>query len=197
MVDDGPGKKVQPFRSFEPRGGERHVRRNRGVLACVDPLVARGAPARTLPGWLCPDLAPQSAPPPMWRHRPPPSSMSYPRRLLQRGDRPREPKRGEKSRTLVLVATMRSPITGSPDHSRLWAQPAPMAHRPRQATAPKFPRIAQASPRQGPVNSLLRNESDQIASHMTCVRATGKCHPSMRGPLETPVGKTGLVSMRV
>lgn len=50
MVDDGPGKKVQPFRSFEPRGGERHVRRNRGVLACVDPLVARGAPARTLPG---------------------------------------------------------------------------------------------------------------------------------------------------
>jgi hypothetical protein len=56
---------------------------------------------------------------------------------------------------------------------------------------------AQASPRQGPVNSLLRNESDQIASHMTCVRPTGKCHASMRGPLETPIGKTGLVSMRM
>src|SRR4029078_5107265 len=46
----------------------------------------------------------------------------------------------EKSRTLVLVATMRSPTTGSPDQTYLRARCAKLG-RPRRATAPRFSRM--------------------------------------------------------
>ena len=51
----------------------------------------------------------------------------------------------EKSRTLVLVATMRSPTIGSPDQTYLRARCAKLG-RPRRATAPDFPACA-ASPK--------------------------------------------------
>src|SRR3954447_5413606 len=51
----------------------------------------------------------------------------------------------EKSRTLVLVATMRSPNIGSPDQTYLRARCAKLG-RPRRATAPDFPACA-ASPK--------------------------------------------------
>ena len=51
----------------------------------------------------------------------------------------------EKSRTLVLVATMRSPTIGSPDQTYLRARCAKLG-RPRRATAPNFPACA-ASPK--------------------------------------------------
>ena len=47
----------------------------------------------------------------------------------------------EKSRTLVLVATMRSPTIGSPDQTYLRARCAKLG-RPRRATAPDFPACA-------------------------------------------------------
>src|SRR6188508_953344 len=46
----------------------------------------------------------------------------------------------EKSRTLVLVATMRSPTIGSPDHTYLRARCAKLG-RPRRATATRFSRM--------------------------------------------------------
>jgi hypothetical protein len=47
----------------------------------------------------------------------------------------------EESRTLVLVATMRSPTIGSPDQTQKRAHCA-KKHRPRRATAPDFPACA-------------------------------------------------------
>ena len=48
--------------------------------------------------------------------------------------------RDGKSRTLVLVATMRSPTTGSPDHTYLRNRCAKLG-RPRRATAPRSSRL--------------------------------------------------------
>ena len=47
----------------------------------------------------------------------------------------------EESRTLVLMATMRSPTIGSPDQTQKRAHCA-KKHRPRRATAPDFPACA-------------------------------------------------------
>jgi hypothetical protein len=52
----------------------------------------------------------------------------------------------------VLVATMRSPTTGSPDQTQKRAHCA-KNHRPRRATAPDFPACAGVP--KGPRNSKL------------------------------------------
>ena len=58
----------------------------------------------------------------------------------------------EKSRPLVLVATMRSPTTGSPDHTHLrltCAKETTLGERPR----PDFPACASV-PKAGPHDSF-------------------------------------------
>ena len=58
------------------------------------------------------------------------------------------------SRTLVLMATMRSPIIGSPESNCYTGSPAPCKNRPRRATATRFSRT-RASPK-GTKKLLLR-----------------------------------------
>ena len=113
---------------------------------------AGAAPAHTPPDRPCPDPAPPPAPPPDRHRRLHPSPESFPGNRLQPGGRPQEPNRDGKSRTLVLVATMRSPTTGSPDQTQKRAHCA-KNHRPRRATAPDFPACAGVP--KGPRNSKL------------------------------------------
>ena len=81
----------------------------------------------------------------------------------------------EKSRTLVLVATMRSPTIGSPDQTYLRARCAKLG-RPRRATAPDFPACA-ASPKGdqttylGPRTTVWRHDDDGVPG----VRASQGC----------------------
>ena len=64
-----------------------------------------------------------------------------PAQPIKRGGRPQEPNGMEKSRTLVLVATMRSRTIGSQNQTYLRARCAKLG-RPRRATASDFPACA-------------------------------------------------------
>src|SRR5882757_1045765 len=75
----------------------------------------------------------------------------------------------EESRTLVLVATMRSPTIGSPDQTQKRAHCA-KKHRPRRATAPDFPACAGVPRDHGTQNSVSESARD---SHDGGDRRTG------------------------
>src|SRR5258708_5702809 len=81
----------------------------------------------------------------------------------------------EKSRTLVLVATMRSPTIGSPDQTYLRARCAKLG-RPRRATPPDFPACA-ASPKG--TKELIwvhgRKSGDMMIDGMPGMRAGDGC----------------------
>src|SRR5258705_6438978 len=63
----------------------------------------------------------------------------------------------EESRTLVLVATMRSPTIGSPAQTQKRAHCA-KKHRPRRATAPDFPACAGVPRDHGTQNKMSSSQ---------------------------------------
>jgi hypothetical protein len=136
-------------------------RRSRAAPASACRAAAGAAPAHTPTDQPCPDPAPLPAPPPDRHRRLHPSPESFPGNRLQPDGRPQEPNRDGKSRTLVLIATMRSPTIGSPDQTQKRAHCA-KKHRPRRATAPDFP--ACTSVPKGPRNSKLKTSSQKKPS---------------------------------